>query len=233
MRNGLKRTALGLLVILSLFLVFSFWARLPQISKLPGLVRSNVAMHGATYVSLSQIPAILPQALIDTEDQSFYTNPGISIKGIGRSLITDLVSQEFKEGASTLTQQLVRQYYLSPQKTISRKLKEAFLAIIVTQKFSKDSILEMYLNSVYFGHGAWGIDAAADIYFGKAADELNASECTLLAGLPQAPSYLDPYANYEEARKRQMAVLKAMARRQHLSENQINDIMAMPLTMGR
>ncbi|HEX3010887.1 MAG TPA: biosynthetic peptidoglycan transglycosylase [Syntrophomonadaceae bacterium] len=231
MRKRYFKTAVSLLLLLSLVLISAYYAWLPNISALPVLVKSQVTSHNTSYVPLSQVPPFLQKALVDTEDQSFYINPGISFKGIARSVIADLISGKYKEGASTLTQQLVRQYYLSQEKTISRKLKEAYLAVLVTKKFSKETILEMYLNSVYFGHGAWGIDAAARIYFSKSVGELNVSECTLLAGLPQAPSYLDPYINYQAARNRQLEVLYAMADAHDLNQKDIDKIMAMPLVI--
>lgn len=229
--NGKRfvRGTVSLLILLSLILALLFYAWSPKVYSLPALVKSSASLHGTTYVSLSQVPVVLQKALIDTEDQSFYTNPGISFKGIGRSIITDLISGEFKEGASTITQQLVREYYLSPGKTFSRKLTEAYLALIVTKKFSKENVLEMYLNGVYFGHGAWGVNSAARIYFNKTVNQLNVSECTLLAGLPQSPSYYDPIVNYQAARKRQYQVLQSMLDARDLNENDIDKIMAMPL----
>lgn len=231
--NGKRfiRVAASLFILLSLVLVSAFYSPLSNVNSLPSLVKSNVISHGAAYLSLSQVPTILQQAVIDTEDQSFYTNPGISLKGIGRSIITDLISGNFEEGASTLTQQLVREYYLSQEKTASRKLKEVYLALKVTKNFSKQNILEMYFNSVYFGHGAWGVNSAAKIYFNKTVDELNPAQCTLLAGLPQAPSYLDPYINYKAARDRQLHVLQSMVNSGDLNENDVNKILAMPLEL--
>jgi penicillin-binding protein 1A len=205
------------------------YARLPRVDSLPALVQANVTRHEAAYISLSEMPDGLVKGIIDTEDRSFYTNPGISFKGIARSVVTNLGSGKYQEGASTITQQLVREYYLSPEKTIVRKIKEALLALIVTKKFEKSEILEMYLNSIYFGHGAWGADAAARIYFNKPVGQLNLAQCTLLAGLPQAPSYLDPYVNYQAARNRQLQVLNSMEDVGDLHENEIDKIMALPL----
>lgn len=226
-----KRVAVSLIILLVLVTISALYSWFPKVYALPSLVKSNVTSHGATYVSLAQVPTVLQKAIIDTEDQSFYTNPGISVKGIGRSIIADLISGKFEQGASTLTQQLVRECYLSQEKTASRKLKEIYLALIVTKNFSKESILEMYLNSVYLGHGAWGVNSAAKIYFNKTLGELNPAECTLLAGLPQAPSYLDPYTNYKAARDRQLQVLQSMVDSSDLNKNDVNKILAMPLEL--
>lgn len=229
----LFKKILTIFILLSLIAIplYGYW--LPKVSSLPSLVQSNAEAHGTTYIDLSQVPNSLQKAIIDTEDQSFYSNPGISFKGIGRSIITDLINRKFQEGASTITQQLVREYYLSQEKTISRKLKEASLALMVTKKYSKEDILEMYLNSVYFGHGAWGIDSAARIYFNQKVSELTPAQCTLLAGLPQAPSYLDPFANYQAARDRQLQVLYSMVDAGDLNQDDVNKIMTMPLGINK
>lgn len=229
MLKKLKITVI--LVILLGLIAASFAYSLPKVDSLPELVKSNVSSHDVAYVSLTQVPTVLQEAIIDTEDQSFYTNSGISIKGIGRSIIIDLISRKYEQGASTITQQLVREYYLSQQKTAARKLKEIYLAQKVTKIFSKSDILEMYLNSVYLGHGAWGVNSAAKIYFNKSVSELNSAQCTLLAGLPQAPSYLDPYKNLQGARDRQLLVLHSMVDTGDLNQNDVNKILAEPLDL--
>ncbi|VBB08282.1 transglycosylase [Lucifera butyrica] len=205
--------------------------RQPLVKALPELVKSNVQEHGSVWVPLSQIPQALQEAIIDTEDRSFYTNPGISFAGTARSLVIDLMSGSYSEGGSTLTQQLARQYFLTDRKTISRKVKEAILAVMITNNFSKREILTMYLNSVYFGHGAWGIHAAAGVFFNKPAAQLNFAQCTLLAGLPQAPSYLDPFTNYRAARIRQTEVLRSMIEAGDLSPEMASRIWHMPLNL--
>ncbi|HWP96528.1 MAG TPA: transglycosylase domain-containing protein [Syntrophomonadaceae bacterium] len=216
------------IILLALLLAGYCYYQLPQVNALPTLVRSGVSSHGASYVSLSQVPKVMQEAIIDTEDHSFYTNCGISFEGIGRSLLSDLKSGKFEEGASTLTQQLVRQHYLSSEKTISRKIKEVALALVVNKKYTKQEILEMYLNSIYFGHGAWGVQAAAQVYFKKNVSQLSPAQCTLLAGLPQAPSYLDPLSNYKAARDRQSQVLQSMVQAGDISQNDAAKILNVP-----
>ncbi len=222
------------IILLYLGIVFSivfliFYSRLPDVDSLPLQVQSNLVSHGTAYVSLHDVPPTLTKAIIDTEDKSFYDNSGISIEGIGRSILTNLKTGDYSEGASTITQQLVRTYYLSSEKTMSRKMKEAALAIKVTRAYTKDEILEMYLNSIYFGHGAWGIDAAAKTYFGKSVKDLNQNQCTILAGLPQAPSYYDLMANLPAARERQQQVLQAMVNQGDIGEGDVSKILSMPL----
>lgn len=219
----------GLLILAGILLAVYGWLQLPSVENLATLVQSEVGAHDASYVPLSRVPLVMQEAVIDTEDHSFYTNSGISFEGIMRSLLSDLKSGKFEEGASTITQQLVRQYYLSPEKTVSRKLKEMSLALMVTRVYKKQDILEMYLNSVYFGHGAWGIDAAARTYFEKNVAELGPAQCTLLAGLPQAPSRLDPLANYQAARQRQSQVLQSMVQAGDIKPTDVADIWNMPV----
>lgn len=201
----------------------------PVVHALPALVESKVHANKETFIPLSQIPWSLQQAIIDTEDRGFYTNPGISFEGTARSFIIDLMSGHYSEGGSTITQQLTRGLFLTDRKTISRKLKEMILAVMITNDFSKQDILGMYLNTVYFGHGAWGINAAAGVFFNKPISALNIAQCTLLAGLPQAPSYLDPFKNYQAARHRQWEVLQSMVRAGHINKKEATDIWNMPL----
>src|SRR6478672_698565 len=145
-------------------------------------------------VALRRIRSVMRQAIIDTEDSRFYGNNGIDYIGILRALKTDVSSGQFAEGASTIEQQLVRNLYLSPQQTLGRKIKEACLAVQLDRKWSKDRILTAYLNDIYFGREAYGIEAAATAYFGVHARNLSLEQAALLAGRPQAPSAYDPIA---------------------------------------
>jgi len=147
------------------------------------------------YVSLSNIPISIQQAVISSEDKNFYTNPGFSIRGIGRALFTDIFTGKLTEGGSTITQELAKNAFLSSSKNFLRKYQELVLASELNRRFSKNDILEMYLNSVYFGEGAFGIENASEAYFGKHAQNLDLSESTLLIGLLPAPSALSPLSN--------------------------------------
>lgn len=229
----LKRILL-LVVIACILLMFVFIEReQPVVRALPGLVKSRVEAHGGTWISPAQIPVSLQQAVIATEDRSFYTNLGVSFEGIARSVLVDLLSGSFQEGGSTITQELARNQLLTPEKTISRKLKEMVLALMITRDFSKPDILNMYLNSVYFGHGAYGVDAAARTYFGRPVSALSFAQCTLLAGLPQAPSYYDPLKNYQAARERQGQVLQSMVQVGDLDRAGAMKIWHAPLNLRR
>lgn len=231
MVKALKILILLLFVIVSIWLFSFIKQESPVVKTLPVLIESKLHAQGQTYVPLSDIPYSLQRAIIDTEDQRFYSNPGVSIEGIIRSILRDLISQSFQEGGSTITQQLAKNQILGSEKTFSRKLKEVILALMITSNFSKQDILAMYLNSVYFGHGAWGIDAAAQIYFNKPVSELTPGQSTLLAGLPQSPSFFDPFKNLTAARSRQKQVVDAMLETGDLDQNKATEIMNMPINL--
>lgn len=167
--------------------------------------------HTSEQVALSEISPLLIQATMAVEDRKFYDHPGFDVKGMARALLVNLRHMDRKQGASTLTQQLARNLYLSHEKTWTRKLKEAKFTAQLEMKYTKDQILEMYLNEIYYGHGAYGIESASLLYFGKSAKDLNLAESALLAGIPKGPTYYSPYNHMDNALKRQRIVLNAMA----------------------
>ncbi len=184
-----------------------------------------------TLVSLSQIPQNLRSATIAAEDASFYENPGFDPRAIVRAVYQLVRYGSPQSGASTITQQLVKNALLSPEQTPERKIKEAFLAIELTRRYSKDQILEMYLNEINYGNRAYGVEAASQTYFGKSASQLTLSEASLLAGLPQAPSYYDPYTNLAGAVERQRYVLDQMVRIGGISGRQREEALRTPPTL--
>jgi penicillin-binding protein 1A len=161
-------------------------------------------------VSLEAIPQYLTAALVATEDRKFYKHSGVDLKGIARAIFKDIKAGQFVEGASTITQQLAKTLFLTPRKTLVRKIKEAILAFQLERRYTKDEILEFYLNQVYFGSGAYGVESAAKIFFGKSAQDLSLAECALVAGMPKSPSRYSPLVNPELAIKRRDTVLKQM-----------------------
>ncbi len=172
-------------------------------------------------VSLSELPEHVPQAVIAIEDKDFYNHPGFSLRGIARSVWNNIMQREIVSGGSTITQQLVKNVLLTPEKNFLRKYQEIILAQEIERKYSKNEILEMYLNSVYFGSGAVGIEEAAEVYFAKTASELTVSESALLAGLLPAPSSLSPFNGSDgPAKVRQRLVLAAMAEQGYITEAQ-------------
>ena len=161
-------------------------------------------------VPLEKIPRLLTAALVATEDRKFYKHSGVDLKGIARAIFKDIKAGEFVEGASTITQQLSKTLFLTPRKTLVRKLKEAILAFQLERRYTKDEILGLYLNQVYFGSGAYGVESAAKIFFGKSAKDLTLAECALVAGMPKSPSRYSPLVNPDLALTRRNTVLQQM-----------------------
>lgn len=159
---------------------------------------------------LDEMPPLLIQAFLATEDTRFYEHPGIDIIGIMRAATVVATSGELSQGASTITQQLARNFFLSREKKLIRKIKEIFLAIHIEQLLTKDEILELYLNKIELGHRAFGVGAAAQVYFGKTVQELSVDEMAIIAGLPKAPSVLNPVRSASNARARRNVVLGRM-----------------------
>ncbi len=179
-----------------------------------------------TEVPLDDIPFSMRWAIIAVEDDSFYDNPGFDPKSISRAALQWYKEKEIVSGASTITQQLIKQIVFEVDErtevTLRRKLKEAALAWVMTQQFSKDEILELYLNEVYFGNLAYGVEGAADVYFDKHATELTFAEASFLAGLVQSPAGWDPYTNFDTAKARQRQVLDLMVQHGYLTEADAN-----------
>jgi penicillin-binding protein 2D len=162
------------------------------------------------WVSIDRIPLFLQKALVAIEDARFYEHKGIDIRGLARALIKDVVKGKMAQGGSTITQQLIKNKFLSGEKTIQRKVKEGLLAMEYERKYTKSQILEMYFNELFFGNGAWGIAQAAQLYFDKNPEELNEAECALLAGVPKAPSRYNPLGEAAKIRDRRNLVLQRM-----------------------
>jgi len=161
-------------------------------------------------IPLSQMPDILKKAFVAAEDSRFYTHQGIDILSIFRAFYKNIEAGTIVQGGSTITQQVTKSFFLTPERSYVRKIKEAILAYRIDKKFSKDEILFLYLNQIYLGHGAYGVEAASENYFGKSAKDLNLAECAILAGLPQAPSRYSPFKHPERAKQRQIYVLNRM-----------------------
>ncbi|SHG48712.1 penicillin-binding protein 1A [Thermosyntropha lipolytica DSM 11003] len=194
------------------------------------LVATLHAAENRTEVTLDKIPPHLINAFIATEDRDFYEHHGVNFKGIMRAVIVNITSgNPTGQGASTITQQLARNAFLSFEKSWERKLKEILLAFKIESKYSKDEILCMYLNKIYFGSGAYGVQAASNTYFGKDVSELNLAEAALLAGLPQSPNYYNPFQNLEAAKARQKIVLNNMVKCGYIDEETAEEAYAEPL----
>ena len=195
----------------------------PPTIQIVGIDGSMLAQRGemaGANVSLKDLPPYLPKAFIAIEDRRFYSHFGIDPVGILRALVTNVLHRGVSQGGSTLTQQLAKNLFLTQERTMARKLQEAELAIWLERKHSKNEILELYLNRVYFGSGAYGVEAAAQKYFGKSAKDVTVAEAAMLAGLVKSPSRLAPNRNPEGAEARAQIVLAAMADAKFITEAQ-------------
>jgi penicillin-binding protein 1A len=222
----LRLTAIAASTLIALF----FWAawmlyqRLPDIQALQDYRPKQslrvwttdgveIAQFGAErrqLVRIAHIPTTMQDALLAIEDKRFRQHMGIDPKGMLRALLTNTLSGDRGQGASTITQQVARNFYLTTRKTYTRKLNEILLALKIEQHLSKDQILELYMNQIYLGNRSFGFEAAAQTYFGKSISSLSLAECAMLAGVPQNPAYANPIADFERAQKRQQLVLKSM-----------------------
>ena len=248
-RRGLIRRALYGCVLLSLWgaialvaLVAYHATQLPPIDQLAvpkrppniaimaadGTLLANRGETGGRTVSVKELPAYLPRAFVAIEDRRFYSHFGIDPVGIARALVKNVAGRGGMQGGSTLTQQLAKNLFLTQERTASRKIQEAILALWLEHRFSKDQIIELYLNRVYFGAGAYGVEAAAQRYFAKPAREVSVAEAATLAGLVQAPSRLAPNRNPDAARARAALVLAAMAEEGFIKPDQLRTALDVP-----
>ena len=193
---------------------------------------AELFLEKRTPVPISQVPDHLKAALIATEDRQFYTHSGIDIRGILRAIVKDILAGQFVEGASTITQQLAKTLFLTPEKTIARKIKEAILAIQLERRYTKDELLALYLNQIYFGSGAYGVESASRLFFGEPASRMNLAQCALMAGLPQAPSRYSPLVRPDLAKKRRDLVLAIMRNQGIISDVQYRQAVEQPVLSG-
>jgi penicillin-binding protein 1A len=184
------------------------------------------------FVPIKDIPQSLINAVISVEDSRFWKHKGIDYIAITRALFKDLIHVSLKEGGSTITQQLAKVVFLTPKKTFKRKLMEAILAIRLEKNLTKNEILELYLNKIYFGHGAYGVEMASQTYFGKSAKKVNTAEASLIVGLTKAPTTYSPYNNLRKAKTRQYVVLQRMVEEGYISEEEKEKIYKQPLYLS-
>src|SRR5438105_5848865 len=230
-RYGWKITLLGLVAAggLTLFIFYGAWAAsfdMKKVGAMPerstvfdfdGKIYSRLAGANRLRVSLDQVPPFFITALLAREDTRFYQHSGIDWRGILRALVRDLLSGSAKEGASSITQQLAPNSLPLGRRNISRKLPEAMVALRIEHEFTKQQILELYVNRIYFGAGCYGVETASQAYFGKSASTLNLSEAALLAGLIRSPNRFSPLKNPEGAALQRDAVLDRMAELKKIS----------------
>ena len=197
-----------------------------------GEVIKTFAAYTYSNVELKEVPETLVKAFIATEDKNFYKHPGYDMVGLARSMVANILAGHVVQGASTITQQLSRILFLSNEKTFTRKIKELQVAAQIEKTISKDKILEMYLNNVYLGSGAYGVKGAARIYFNKNLNELSLPEMALIAGLPQAPSVYSPYNNKDLAQKRRNQVLLRMYKMKYITKDTYEKAKQAPITLS-
>ncbi len=252
--SGNKKVLLTLLILtLSVIigsiagLYLAFTQEVPEISDLknykPNLstslydANSNLVTQlyteQRTLARLSDIPLNLQNAIISKEDPRFYQHGGFDLKGIVRATINNIMHGKVVEGGSTLTQQLARNLFLTGERTFTRKIKEALLALQIEKYYTKKEILELYCNQVYFGNGAYGVEAAARTYFGKHVNDLTLEECATLAALPQAPSQFNPYKYPDIAKEKRDIVLEKMANSGFISEEEKEEAQNKPIILNK
>jgi len=183
------------------------------------------------FVPLAQIPDNLKKAIVAVEDARFYQHEGVDFQGILRAVFKDVLSASLKEGGSTITQQLAKVMFLTPEKSFTRKLKEVVLARRLEKELSKDDILELYLNKVYFGHGAYGAEMAARTYFGKHVGDLGLPECAMIAGLVRSPGRYSPYNDPERAKQRRAVVLVRMVDEKFITQGRADEAAKQKMTL--
>lgn len=250
-RWAVVRFVLAVALLLALFaagtvagVVASYSKNLPDINRMAdyqpsratrvlardGTLLANLYHQNRTWVPINKIPPVVRNAFVATEDKSFYQHHGVDFAGILRAAIADY-RHERLQGASTITQQLARALFLSNERSISRKIQEALLAMEIERYYTKDEILERYLNLIYFGSQAYGVEAAAHTYFGKSVGRLGIGQAAMLAGLPAAPSDYSPYVNINRARERQAHVLERMVASGYLNQSQALHQEHLPLAL--
>lgn len=186
-----------------------FFATLDRMTSIKPAVDEKVKSI-PHYITIDKMPYLLCQAIISVEDTRFYTHKGFDIFGIARAVLVNVEAGEIQEGASTITQQTIKNLFLTSDQTFTRKAEELILSMNMEKDFSKDKILEIYLNVIYFGSNFYGIYDASHGYFGKEPVDLTIAECAMLAGLPNAPSLYSPYVDFHRAKQRQLIVIDAM-----------------------
>jgi 1A family penicillin-binding protein len=227
-----RKSLLAITVILFGLGICAFSWYLPEIEvpeasvilDINGQLIKGLAEQNRIVVGREDIPNSFIQAIIAVEDKNFYSHHGVDIVGIIRAFLINVKSGKITAGGSTITQQTAKNLFLTNERTITRKLKELVYALQLERKYGKDEIITLYCNTIYFGHGAYGIEVAARTFFGKSCRDLNIAESTLLAGLPNWPNHYNPYINPEEAKKRQGAVLQRMVEEGMISEGEKREI---------
>ncbi|MGP1677726.1 MAG: penicillin-binding protein 1A [Burkholderiales bacterium] len=196
-----------------------------------GILIGEFGEERRSIVAIGEVPEVLKQAILAAEDERFYQHTGVDYQGVIRAAYSNLSSGGRRQGASTITMQVARNFFLSSEKTLTRKLYEALLAFKIEASLTKDEILQIYINQIYLGQRAYGFASAAQIYFGKALKDVNVAEAAMLAGLPKAPSSFNPVVNPKRAKQRQLYVLRRMHELGHLTDAQFAEARMAPVAV--
>jgi penicillin-binding protein 1A len=218
----------------SLEALTSYQPKIPlQIFSVEGDLIGEFGEEKRAFLKIEQTPDILRKAIIAAEDERFYEHGGVDYIGVVRAALSNFAAASARQGASTITMQVARNFFLSTEKTFSRKFNEALLAFKIEHSLTKDEILQLYINQIYLGQRAYGFGAAALVYFGKTLDQLNLGEIAMLAGLPKAPSRYNPVINMNRAKQRQRYVLRRMLELNHIDAEQFKQAEAQPIIVTR
>lgn len=212
--------SLGLLIIGNGYNMYK-----EAIQEMPIQEKVEEIRQKENYTKLSELPQIYINAVISVEDHRFYEHNGIDVIAIGRAIINDIKAMSFVEGGSTITQQIAKNEYFTQEKKITRKVAEVFVAFELEKQYTKNEILELYINTIYFGNGYYNIKDAAKGYFGKSITNLSDSECIMLTGIPNAPSVYAPTQNPELTKQRQKQVAEKMVKYGYLTEEEKDKIL--------
>ena len=228
LKKILKILLILILIVLSISLIFigngyNMYKEAKESISLEDRVAMIEAKENYTYIS--ELPEMYINAVISVEDRRFYKHNGIDVIAIGRAAINDIKALSFVEGGSTITQQLAKNMYFTQEKKVTRKIAEVFMAFDIEEKYDKDKILELYLNSSYFGDGYYTVKEASRGYFGKEPMEMTDYECIMLAGIPNAPSRYAPTVNMDLAKQRQRQVAEKMIKNGYLTEGEAERIL--------
>ena len=232
--------AVGLVLVLawpnlpSLEALTDYQPKIPlRVYSVEGTLIGEFGEERRTVVKIAELPEVLKRSILAAEDERFYQHAGIDYFGVLRAAVSNLTSGGRRQGASTITMQVARNFFLSSEKTLTRKLYEAMLSFKIEHSLQKDQILELYVNQIYLGQRAYGFGAASQIYFGKPLDKITLPEAAMLAGLPKAPSTFNPVVNPQRAKQRQLYVLRRMKELGHITDQQYTDAAKAPLSVKR
>jgi len=237
----------GIAVVVGLFAYYGSDPKMPNVSRLDEyhpkqvtriLDRNNVPIgelgsEKRTVVPYSAMPKMLIQAVVAAEDADYFKHGGVDYMGMARAFITNVLRGRTAQGGSTITQQVIKNLLLSPERTLKRKVQEIILAHRLSEKLSKEDVLALYLNQIYYGHGRYGCEEAARYFFGKSVREVDLAEAALLAGLPQSPERLSPRKHPEAAKARQRYVLGQMAEHGYIDRKTAERLAAQPIRLAR